>query len=118
MEISDWAVLGVFGVLLITYVGISLNRIEKIIAIHSELLKDFELPALNMDEIGENIENVVHDLLENIHIPTPGDMAMQMGLQFLANKFGLGPGSIPVIEEDVDILADPSELYGTKENEA
>ena len=35
---------------------------------------------------------------------------MQMGLQFMANKFGLGPGSVPFVEEEpVDILQPPSE---------
>ena len=110
MEVSDSVVLGIFGVCLVVYVTRSIGKIETILLDHAEKINELALPGLDMEGISENIEGIVEDMLENIHLPTPGDMMMQMGLQFFANKFGLGPGSVPFVEEDpVDILQPPSE---------
>ena len=111
MEISDWAVLGLFGVCLVLYVTRSIGRIEEILNLHVEKLNEKAVDEFDFSAITETIEGIVEDMLENIHLPTPGDMMMQMGLQFMANKFGLGPGAVPFVEEepDVDILQPPSE---------
>jgi len=115
MEVSDSVVLGVFGVCLVFYVTHSIKRIEVILLDHAEKISEITVPDLNIDGIATQIETLVEEMFENINLPTAGDMAMQMGLQFLANKFGLGPGSIPFvenetdeIEDDVDILQPPS----------
>jgi len=115
MEVSDSVVLGVFGVCLVFYVTHSIKRIEVILLVHAEKISEINVPDLNIDGITTQIETLVEEMFENINLPTAGDMAMQMGLQFLANKFGLGPGSIPFvenetdeIEDDVDILQPPS----------
>lgn len=111
MEVSDSVVLGIFGVCLVVYVTRSIQKIETILLDHADKINELTLPDLEMSKITENIEGIVEDMLENIHMPTAGDMMMQMGLQFFANKFGLGPGAIPFVEEepDVDILQPPSE---------
>jgi len=113
MEVSDSVVLGIFGVCLVFYVTHSIKRIELILLDHAEKISEIAIPEMNIDGIASHIENLVEEMFENINLPTAGDMAMQMGLQFLANKFGLGPGSIPFVEEDVepeiDILQPPSE---------
>lgn len=113
MEISDSVVLGIFGVCLVAYVAHAIKRIELILLDHAEQLANIGIPELNIEGISSHLENLVEEMFENINLPTAGDMAMQMGLQFLANKFGLGPGSIPFVDEDVepeiDILQPPSE---------
>jgi len=114
--VSDSVVLGVFGVCLVFYVTHSIKRIEIILLDHAEKISEIALPDLNIEGIGDKIEDLVAEMFENMNLPSAGDMAMQMGLQFLANKFGLGPGSIPFVgnetgelEDEVDMLQTPSE---------
>jgi len=101
MEVSDSVVLGIFGVCLVVYVATSIKRIEVILLDHAEKINEIAVPELNIEGISSHLENLVEEMFENIHLPSAGDMAMQMGLQFLANKFGLGPGSIPFVENDL-----------------
>ena len=110
MEVSDSVVLGIFGVCLVVYVARSIGKIEIILLEHAEKINEIGIPDLDMNSITDNIEAIVEDMLENVELPSAGDMMMQMGLQFFANKFGLGPGAVPFVEEEpVDILQPPSE---------